>query len=537
MPLPLRLALCSLIALLLLPARGLAEEPDAPRAELREELQKLFDVQSARDAKLAEVRSAVHEAGAAKLAACLAQGRVHKADVPTGWLERTNACTDGVARNYLLFVPEDYTPAKKYRLLIDMHGGVSRAQMLSHAELEQMKFFWGEHAEKNGYLLAIPAGQKDAEWWHPVGAQNVLGLIRRVKREYNVDENQVLATGFSDGGSGSFYLALAHTTPFAGFIPLNGHVGVAGARGLQVHLRALANKPIYAVNTENDSLYPSKGIQPVIEAIQKLGAPLLWRDIPGFRHEPTYLPEERPAIAAWMDKVRRKAHPREIVWEGAADRPGRVHWLQVRRVAEAGNNETLEDVNPAVGPGRVLIGIGVDREFTGGGVKVTSVSKDSPAEAVGLAVGDVIVRFDEVDIAGLQDLRKALSAKEFGDSFALQILRGEDKKGVAGSFPEAKPSPALRRGKPWGSLRATVSDNTIDVHVQRIAAFDLYLSPELVDLAKAVVVRVNGDVVHDAVVPADVGFMLEQALEDEDRTMVYWARLPVTVSEKAPSRR
>ena len=127
-------------------------------------------------------------------------------------------------------------------------------------------------------------------------------MIQGVKRDYNVDENLVVATGFSDGASGSYYLALTHPTPFAAFVPLNGHLAVTQAGGLQTHLLNLLNKPLYVVNTENDSLYPSASVKPLVEALQELGADLVWRDIPEFTHNPMYLPQERPAIWTWLQQ-------------------------------------------------------------------------------------------------------------------------------------------------------------------------------------------------------------------------------------------
>ena len=79
---------------------------------------------------------------------------------------------------------------------------------------------------------------------------------------------------------------------------------------------------------------------------------------------------------------------------------------------------------------------------------------------------------------------------------------------------------------------AKVSGNTIDVKVKRVGRFDLFLSDDLVDLGKPVVVKVNGETVHEGVVPPDVEFMLKQAAWDEDRALVYSARLRVDVPKK-----
>jgi len=459
----------------------------------------------------------------------LAKGRDYPADVATGWLQRGTFCTDGVRRNVLLYVPEDYDATKRYRLVVDLHGGVSRPEMLSFEELEQMKFFWGAHAKEHGYLLAIPTGQVGAEWWTPVGARNVLDTIQRIRHEYNVDENLVVAVGFSDGASGSFYLALTHPTPFAAFVPLNGHLAVTQAGGLQTHLLNLRNKPLYVVNTENDSLYPSASVKPIIEALEPLGVDLVWRDIPEYTHNPMYVPSERPAIWSWLLEHPRNPHPKAVTWQGAAGMTARVHWLEVEDARDVSNDVDFPDPNPAVSRGRVLLGVTVDQTFPGPGVRITSVSDGSPAAAVGLEEGDVLLGLDDTDLEGLQELRRALGGKDFGDAFTLRYRRGDETRTAEGRFPEDRPEPVFRRTMPWGAVEATYADNAFDVRVESVAAFDLLLSAAMVDFERPVKVTVNGKVVYDARVEPDLAFLLGQAARDRDRTTLYRARLPISV--------
>jgi dienelactone hydrolase len=461
-----------------------------------------------------------------EVARLFALGRAYAADVPTGWLERTVTGSDGKERDYLLFVPEGYTPEKRYPFLVDMHGGVSRTPPLDHAGLEQMKFFWAEHAAEKGCILAIPAGEKGAEWWTEIGSRNVLSVLAETRRLYNVDESRVFATGFSDGGSGSFYLALAAPTPFAGVIPLNGHVAVAQAGGLEVHLRGFANVPIYAVNTTGDQLYPSAGMKPIIDAMRELGASVTWREIPDFGHDPSYLPVERPAIAAWMAEQRRDPHPKTVAWEGAGG--GRVRWLRVTAVGGRKGAE-FPDVNPKLPPGRVRIGITIDQAFEGPGVMVSEVQEGMPAATLGIEQGDILVGFDGKDVGDITDLQGMLRAKTFGDGFKLRLQRGAETIEKEGKFPDGRPEEAFRRGKPFGTIRAEAKDNVVDVRADGIAAFELYLGEPLFDLGKPVVVKVNGATVHSGIVPLDVKFLAEEAAADDDRTMVYLGKLLITV--------
>jgi hypothetical protein len=391
-----------------------------------------------------------------------------------------------------------------------------------------MKFFWGEHAKENGYLLAIPAGQRGCEWWSAVGARHVLDVVRTVKRVYNVDDDQVFATGFSDGGSGSFFLALTHPTTFAGFIPLNGHLAVTQAQGLQVHLINLRNRPLYVVNTEKDSLYPAASVGPIVDAMAPLAIDVLWHVIPEFTHNPMYMATERPLIAAWMDVTRRAPRPARVTWAGTATAPKRVDWLEVVSLSEAGAGDAAPDPNPELPPGRVRIGITLDQAFAGPGVKVGGVADDTPAAAIGLEVGDVIVGLDETAIRGIRDLRAALGRKTWGEAFTLEVQRGDEAMALEGAFPAASPRAVFRRGTPWGFVEARESGNGIDVEARGVTRLALYLDREQTQ-GDDVVVRVNDVEVHRGPVAPDLAFVLARAAEDRDRAKVYAARLEIEV--------
>ncbi|MCK6459947.1 MAG: PDZ domain-containing protein [Planctomycetes bacterium] len=461
-----------------------------------------------------------------EVARLFALGRAYAADVPTGWLERTVTGPDGKERDYLLFVPEGYDPLKRYPLLLDLHGGVSRTPAPDHAALADGDGVAVYAAQKGGFLLAIPAGEKGAEWWTDVGMGNVLGVLAETKRLYSVDEDRVFAAGFSDGGSGSFFLALAAPTLFAGVIPLNGHIGIAQAGGLQIHLRNLVNVPIYAVNTTEDQLYPSAAVRPAMEAMKGLGVPLTWREIAGYGHDPSYVPEEMPAIAEWLKERRRDPHPKVVVWEGAA--PGRVRWLAVTALGER-KGAGFPDVNPKLPPGRVRIGVLIDQAFEGPGVRVEEVQDGYPARTMGLEQGDILVAFEGEDIGDITDLQSMLREKKFGDAFKLRFQRGAETIEKEGRFPDERPEDAFRRGKPSGAIRAEANENVVDVRADGIAAFEIYLGEPLFDLGKPVVVKVNGEVVHSGAVAPDLRFLVEQAAADDDRTMIYLARLKIAL--------
>jgi poly(3-hydroxybutyrate) depolymerase len=480
--------------------------------------------------KAAAARDVVAEKPAfERVAARLAKGRAYAADAPRGWLRRTQRASDGKERDVLLLVPESYDPAKKHRLVVDLHGGVGRPAPLSHDALEQMKFFWGAHAEANGYLLALPTGETKAEWWTEVGASTVLGVIAAAKREWNVDEDLVFAAGFSDGASGCHYLALAHPTPFAGFVALNGHVGVAQAGGLEVHLGNFRNVPVYAVNTDLDGLYPSAAVKPVADALAGLGTRYRWREVKGFGHDPSYLEEERGTIWAWLQGVRRDPRPAKVFWQGAPGAPSRVHALGKATVADVGGIERFPSPNPMLPPGRVRLGVNVDTAFAGPGVRVSEVTDGSVAKAAGLLAGDVLLAIDDAETGDARALRGALSRKSAGDTVRIRLRRGSEEAVKTAAFPKQEPEAAFRRGPLHGAIEVERKGNAFSVACGNVSSFELLLEVGSIDFAAPVVVSVNGTEAFRGLVEPEVAFLLERAAEDDDRAMLYGARLTVKV--------
>jgi S1-C subfamily serine protease len=61
------------------------------------------------------------------------------------------------------------------------------------------------------------------------------------------------------------------------------------------------------------------------------------------------------------------------------------------------------------------------------GVLVTGVEPNSPAERAGIKSGDLIVRFDGQEVAGIDDLHRLLSAERIGNPTVAVVLRGAER--------------------------------------------------------------------------------------------------------------
>ncbi len=92
-------------------------------------------------------------------------------------------------------------------------------------------------------------------------------------------------------------------------------------------------------------------------------------------------------------------------------------------------------------------------------------------------------------------------------------------------------------GRPW-KQRVLAQDATLEaefkerdlvvVRAERIAAFDIYLDPALVEPGSVLRVTVNGQVPEARVARGDIGALLEDYRERRDSNLLYWGKLTFT---------
>ena len=245
---------------------------------------------------------------------------------------------------YWLNVPKTYDAAKRYQLQFQLHGGVMRPEPALRGNGE-VRFDSGEQ------IYIMPAGWADAPWWSDAQVASLRAILEDVKREYNVDENRVFISGVSDGGTGAFYVAMRDTTPYAGFLSLNGHVLVLRNERINVaaglFLTNLRNKPLFIVNGGKDPLYPIDAVEPAIVFMHQGGVPITYKPQPQAGHDTSWWPIVRDDVASFT-----RAHPRiplpdKLTWEVSTTRTwNRAHWLVVDALGATADDATdMDDMN------------------------------------------------------------------------------------------------------------------------------------------------------------------------------------------------
>ena len=254
--------------------------------------------------------------------------------------------------NNVVDVPADYDPAQKWRLRVQLHGGVGRPSPNAQAPGRQPTPSGRApnriEGEKQIYLH--PSGWMAAQWWDEEQVDNILRAVDVLKRKYNIDETQIYLTGISDGGTGVYYVALKEPNLWSSYLPLNGSLGVLrnpanGADG-EMHGNNFINSPLYVVNGQHDQLYPVAQVEPHIVWLQKMGVDVTFRPQAGAAHNTAWWPTERASFERFVHEHPRAAHPAALSWETErVDRFNRNRWLIINELrADASRATELTDV-------------------------------------------------------------------------------------------------------------------------------------------------------------------------------------------------
>jgi predicted esterase len=265
----------------------------------------------------------------------LETGQRYSKDVETGLIEESRKGMNGLRQQYVFLVPEDYDPAKKYRVAFYLHGGVNRSEPWQKGDPWWRRFDRSFGSEQ---ISVFPSSYRGSLWWQSSQIENLKAILDRILREYNVDENRVYLFGVSDGGTGVYYHAARAPTPWAAMFPFIGHPGVLENPGTgvdgELFLENLINRALFVVNGEKDELYPVSRVKPYIDTFERAGVELVFRTHPG-GHNTRWWNGEQEAIDAFVASHLRDPLPDRLTWETErTDRFNRIHWLVIEELEE-----------------------------------------------------------------------------------------------------------------------------------------------------------------------------------------------------------
>jgi phospholipase/carboxylesterase len=196
----------------------------------------------------------------------------------------------GSRGGFSLYVPEYYTPERRWPLVMALHGGSGNGRAFLWS--------WLRDARSRGAILVAPTAT--GATWALMGEDrdtpNLGRILDEVRKHCNVDPDRLLLTGLSDGGTFCYVTGLDGASPFTHLAPVAAafHSLMAGMADAD-RLRRL---PVYLVHGRLDWMFPVEVARQARQSLSMAGAAVTYRELDDLSH--AYPREINAAILEWL---------------------------------------------------------------------------------------------------------------------------------------------------------------------------------------------------------------------------------------------
>lgn len=230
----------------------------------------------------------------------------------------------------LVRLPRDYTPRRRWPLMIALHGSGSQAADI----MSLMRRMLGDDAER--FILIAPENIDGPGFAEPVDREmRPRELLIALRKRLRIDNDRVFVAGYSLGGHRAFLTAVLHGDCLAGVMPLAGALVLPGDNALvDLFLENVRPLPMLVVWGENDVEF---GITPRNRPLRGLAKSLkLDRyeaiELPGEGHLGVVPPAA--SLKAWLGRTRER-YPHTVHQAFRFAETSRAYWVRAQKLAGA----------------------------------------------------------------------------------------------------------------------------------------------------------------------------------------------------------
>jgi predicted peptidase len=216
---------------------------------------------------------------------------------------------------YRLLLPENYSPQKKYPLIIFLHGSGERGNNNEAQLVHGASLFLRDSIRKNyPAFVVFPQCKTDDNWsdikedsskkeeekvifqtgGKPTNAMALLNkLLKELIKKYPVEKKQLYIGGLSMGGLGTFEMVYRHPKLFAAAFPICGGADTTSApKFVKTHW--------WVFHGAKDDVVLPKFSQQVVTALQKLNASVKFSLYPEADHNSWDSAFAEPGLMQWL---------------------------------------------------------------------------------------------------------------------------------------------------------------------------------------------------------------------------------------------
>jgi poly(3-hydroxybutyrate) depolymerase len=222
----------------------------------------------------------------------------------TGYFTASHVSSlDDSEQPFALWVPRQYSPRRRYPLIVALHGSDADHRMIPEECLGIHR-----HGFREDVMLLCPFGRGDLDYRGP-GEADLWDALRWVREQYSVDTRRQYLTGLSMGGYATWRLACEHPGQWAAIAPVCGG-------GDPAALKAIKRLPVWCVHGERDAVVPATESRRLVAELRRLKAPVRYDELHGWGHESwrwLYDPRRHgDTLADWFLRFRKAKAPRPV---------------------------------------------------------------------------------------------------------------------------------------------------------------------------------------------------------------------------------
>jgi poly(3-hydroxybutyrate) depolymerase len=214
----------------------------------------------------------------------------------SGFIQKTNSS----GRDYVLFVPHNLDPNKKYPMIVFLHGmGEGGTDFKAPTRVGL-----GPYIDRNkatfDFFVLFP--QSSTGYWNDESGAvgDVLDMINKTCATYPVDRDRVSLTGLSTGGYGTFSIGAKFPSTFAALVPL------CASQDDVKDAATLARMNIWSFENAGDPFGGGFATQRTIGAIRAAGGKPQSTVYPLPGHDCWSITYEQGDLFKWLRETKRK---------------------------------------------------------------------------------------------------------------------------------------------------------------------------------------------------------------------------------------
>jgi pimeloyl-ACP methyl ester carboxylesterase len=207
---------------------------------------------------------------------------------------------------YLVYVPKKYDYRRPTKLLVYYKGGwLNRKELpAGYAKEVVQDNPTFRYLDEQNTIEVFPCLRQDLAIYGNYGYRHLQRMVAQTKRLFNIDDNRVYLSGFSDGGKTVFSVASLTPSVFASFYAIS--AGLAS----RPEFATLRARPLLAFVGQADELISPKSVLSYAEQARRFGADWQVRQLPGRKHYyAPYQGEVVPALFQHLGSSSRNPFP------------------------------------------------------------------------------------------------------------------------------------------------------------------------------------------------------------------------------------